>query len=49
MDIGSIDPDYDFSDSDCKFENLPKDEQEWARKQMAKADLLKKEKESAPV
>lgn len=44
MDILKIDPDYDCADTDNKFENLPKDEQDAARQRLAKAQELKKEK-----
>lgn len=44
MDIFKIDPDYDCADTDNKFENLPKDEQDAARQRLAKAQELKKSK-----
>jgi hypothetical protein len=40
MDTSKIDPDYDCGDTDNKFENLPKNEQEWWKKRCAEADAL---------
>ena len=44
MERGVVDSDYDFADTDNKFENLPEDEQEYWRGRMAK---LKAKEEAA--